>query len=358
MHKLSMMPGAIRYFLNTLPKTSGFESSSPRFAFLTPECQEGRSSMDLNKAILYGQLVKAAYDVPTTDLTNKVGMKVDAGLGANKTTYEVIASVFANDLATDKKTPDMVKPVSIGLILWQAGTGEGVISIRGTEGISEWVEDAKFDTKRCFFLPEAGETEDGFTDVYRSFEVGSVGSKQPVTSSLATVFDSRAVKSLTICGHSLGGALATLQGLDVAANTNFKDPTVYTYASPRTGTTQFADVYNAKVPNTFRIANKVDLVPKLPLFPPYEHVQGEFKLSGVQVFPPAVLVEPNVVCEHVLETYLHLLSKLAGGDVLPLRQGCEAKSLTQIADYLKMEARSVENLIDDVRQLHAQKSGD
>jgi len=29
--------------------------------------------MDLNKAILYGQLVKAAYDIPTNDLTNKAG---------------------------------------------------------------------------------------------------------------------------------------------------------------------------------------------------------------------------------------------------------------------------------------------
>ena len=314
--------------------------------------------MDLNKAILYGQLVKAVYDVPPSDLTNKAGMKVDAGLGANRATFEVLASVFANDLATDKKTPDMVKPVSIGLILWQAGAGEAVIPIRGTEGISEWVEDAKFDTKRCFFLPEAGETEDGFTDVYRSFEVGSVGSKQSVTASLATIFGTRAVNTLTICGHSLGGALATLQGLDAAANSNFKNPTVYTYASPRTGTAQFANVYNAKVPNTFRVANKVDLVPQLPLSPPYDHVRGEFKLSGVQLFPPEVLVEPNIVCEHIIETYLHLLTKLAGGEVLPLRQGCEAKSLTQIADYLKMEARSVEHLIDDVRQLHARGGGD
>src|ERR1700747_2149290 len=118
--------------------------------------------MDLNKAILYGQLVKAAYDVPTNDLGNRAGKTVEAGLGANKTTYEVMASIYANDLATDKTQPGTVKTVSMGLILWQANTGEAVIAIRGTVGIPEWVQDAKFGTKPCFFLPEAGATEDGF----------------------------------------------------------------------------------------------------------------------------------------------------------------------------------------------------
>jgi predicted lipase len=82
----------------------------------------------------------------------------------------------------------------------------------------------------------------------------------------ALQFD-HAVNSLTICGHSLGGALATLLALDVAANTIFKNPTIYTYASPRTGDALFARTYNQVLPNTYRIANRVDMVPKLPLPP-------------------------------------------------------------------------------------------
>lgn len=307
--------------------------------------------MDLNKAVLYGQLVKAAYDVPTMDLSNRAGTTVDVVRGSSRTTFDVVASIFANDLATDK-TVGPVKAVSMGLILWQAATGEGVISIRGTEGISEWVEDVKFDTKPCFFLPEAGDTEDGFTDVYRSFAVGSPSSGQSVTASLETIFGSRTVNSLTICGHSLGGALATLQGLDAAANSKFNNLTVYTYASPRTGTKQFADVYNAKVPNTFRIANTVDLVPKLPL-DPYKHVQGEFKISGIQFFPPSALVEPNVVCEHIIETYVHLLCRLTGGEVLPLRPGCATPGgLKKFLGHLGMALRSVDTLIDEAHATH------
>jgi hypothetical protein len=80
--------------------------------------------MDLNKAILYGQLVQESYRVPTTDLKNRAGTTVTAERGPNKTTYEVISSIYANDLATDATKPGTTRPVSIGLLLWQASTGE------------------------------------------------------------------------------------------------------------------------------------------------------------------------------------------------------------------------------------------
>jgi hypothetical protein len=304
--------------------------------------------MDLNKAILYGQLVQAAYDIPTTDLSNKAGQTRDAGLGANETTFEIIASIYANDLATDaSKKRGPVAPVSIGLLLWHAGSGEAVIAIRGTEGIHEWVQDAQFDTVPCKLLPGAGETEDGFTDMYNSFGVSAPGG-QAVTAALATIFGTRQVNSLTVSGHSLGGALATLQALDAAANSKFKNPTVYTYASPRTGDAQFVNIYNVRVPNTFRIANRVDVVPKLPFSPPYEHVQGLFTLSAIQFFPPAILVEPNPLCEHVLETYLHLLSKLARVGPIALRQGCATPGgVTKLLNHLKMEFRGDKKMAEN-----------
>ena len=305
--------------------------------------------MDLNKAILYGQLVNEAYKVPPSDLSNRAGNTVSAGLGPSKTAFEVIVSIYANDLATDATKPGTSKTVSIGLLLWQASLGEAVIAIRGTEGLLEWFQDAKIDTEKFPFLAEAGETEDGFTDVYKSIAVSAPAGKS-VTESLATIFGTRQVNSLTICGHSLGGALATLQALDVAANSRFKNPTVYTYASPRTGDAQFASTYNRMVPNTFRIVNRVDVVPKLPLAPPYDHVHGQYKLTALKFFPPAILVEPDPLCEHVLETYLHLLSKLAGGEVLPLRPGCATPGgLAKFWKYLGMEFPGVEKFIKRLR---------
>jgi hypothetical protein len=237
--------------------------------------------MDLNKAILYAQLVNEAYATPPNDLHNRAGDVVSAGLGAAKTNFEVITTIYANDLATQKNPKRGQSQVSIGLVLQEQGGGEAVIAFRGTEGIKEWVIDVNFGTKPCPFLASAGATEDGFTDMYESVAIGTSAGSPKLTAALPSLPWKRAVETLTICGHSLGGALATLATLDIAVNSvaPFHDPTVYTYASPRTGDVNFATKYNQIVANTFRVANDLDIVPKLPLFPPYEHVLGEFGLK-------------------------------------------------------------------------------
>jgi hypothetical protein len=70
------------------------------------------------------------------------------------------------------------------------------------------------------------------------------------------------------------------------------------------------------VPNTYRFANRLDIVPKLPLPPLYEHVLGGYDLN------PKLGVKFDVLCEHHLSTYLHLISQLGGGTVLPLDANC------------------------------------
>lgn len=279
--------------------------------------------MDLNKAILFGQLVNAAYAVPATDLANRAGQIVNAGLGGGSTAYEVITTIYANDLATDINPLRVDKKVSIGLILQASASGDAVIAIRGTEGILEWIQDAKFLAVKCPFLAGAGSTEDGFTDMYTSLATAPAAGSPSVAKALSALPWRKPVGSLTICGHSLGGALATLLALDVAANTTFKNPGVYTYASPRTGDPLFVSTYSQVVPNTFRIANRIDIVPKLPLPPLYDHVPGLFELNPVKLgIPPKILVKFDIPCEHFLSSYLHLLSLLAGGAVLPLDAGC------------------------------------
>ena len=275
--------------------------------------------MDLTQAILYAQLVNAAYATDPTDVTNDTGQTINVG-AAN---YQVVTSIFANDLATDMNPSRGQARVSIGLILQAAAAGDVVIAIRGTEGIQEWVHDAEFLLVTCPFLPGAGHTEDGFTAVYMSMTT-TLDPKCPrVTQALSGLNFPRPVTSVTICGHSLGGALATLLALDVAANTPFKNPAVYTYASPRSGGPQFAATYNQVVPNTNRIAGRLDLVPKLPLPPLYEHVLGLNEINSVELaIPPKILVKPDLICLHILTTYLYLLSLQAGGAVMPLQSTC------------------------------------
>lgn len=273
--------------------------------------------MDINQAILYAQLVNAAYAIAPTNTTNIAGQTVSAGLAS----YTVVTSIFANDLCTDMNPDRGNSRVSIGLVLQASGGGDVVIAIRGTEGIQEWIHDAQFLPKPCPFMAAAGNTEDGFTDMYQSMRTGVDPASPTIVQALPKLQFPRAVTSLTICGHSLGGALATLLVMDVAVNTSFT-PAVYTYASPRTGDPQFVSTYNHAVPNTVRIANRLDLVPKLPLPPLYEHVLGLSELNSATLIPPKILIRPDLACLHILTSYLFLLSLQAGG-ALALNPECK-----------------------------------
>jgi Lipase (class 3) len=281
--------------------------------------------MDLNLALQFGQLVSGAYAVSPADLTNRAREIINGGLLDGGIAYEVITTIYANDLSTDIRPLRSNDLVSIGLVLQSPATGDAVIAIRGTEGIMEWIQDAKFLAVPCPFLNSGGNTEDGFTAMYNSMVTAAVAGSPSVRRALSALPWRRPVASLTICGHSLGGALATLLALDVAANGSspFNTPAVYLYASPKAGDPLFVSTYNHVVPNTFRIANRMDLVPKLPLPPLYDHVLGLFELNPIRLgVPPTVLVKFDIPCGHFLNSYLHLLSQLAGGRVLALDQQC------------------------------------
>ncbi len=260
--------------------------------------------IDLTQAILYAELVNAADVIPPENTGNAAGQVVTVG----DAKYDVVTSLFANDLCTDMNPQRGKARVSIGLVLQSSGRGDVVIAIRGTEGIREWVHDAEFLLVKCPFLAGAGHTEDGFTAMYLSMTTAPGPGLPGLARWLYAPKFPRSVTSLTICGHSLGGALATLLALDVAANTPFKNPAVYTYASPRTGGPLFASTYNQVVPNTFRVAGRLDLVPKLPLPPLYEHVNTLYELNSVQLgISPKILIKPELACLHVLASYLFLL---------------------------------------------------
>lgn len=67
-------------------------------------------------------------------------------------------------------------------------------------------------------------------------------------------------KEIFITGHSLGGALATICGLDLH---NYS-PLVYSFASPRVGNNIFASTFNELLPYAQRIENSEDIITDLP----------------------------------------------------------------------------------------------
>jgi len=82
---------------------------------------------------------------------------------------------------------------------------------------------------------------------------------------------------LVICGHSLGGAIATICGMSlVALNTR----TVITFGSPRVGDKKFIDAFTAEVKTSYRFVHLNDIVPMFPNVN-YKHVKTEYHLDDI-----------------------------------------------------------------------------
>ena len=118
--------------------------------------------MDLNRAIQFGLLVKAAETIQPANTATAAGQTLPATYDPNNVGYKVVGTILGNDLATTMNPGRGNRIVSFGFIL-QAPNNDAVIAIRGTEGIREWIHDFEFLTTKCPFLPGAGKTDDGFT---------------------------------------------------------------------------------------------------------------------------------------------------------------------------------------------------
>ena len=267
-----------------------------------------------NTAIQYALLVKIA------ELVDPAGMYDPDEISEIKNAgYSFLQTLYGDDLATDIDS-HLGEVVTFGFLA-VSGANELVAVIRGTDTLLEWLHDASFLMVPTPISGSHGFTEDGFTAVYRSLRIGQANGTLSAKDSIKSYIDTGAATKVTVCGHSLGGALATFLTLDVALNTSCHAPTAYTYASPRTGDHSFAGSFNAAIPFCYRIANRQDLVPKLPpILPlPYEHVNTQSELN-----PPPNAIDPSIPCMHHLTTYLWLMGQLAGSNAYPLDADCVA----------------------------------
>eukprot|EP00208_Stichococcus_sp_RCC1054_P005346 CAMPEP_0206142186 /NCGR_PEP_ID=MMETSP1473-20131121/15880_1 /ASSEMBLY_ACC=CAM_ASM_001109 /TAXON_ID=1461547 /ORGANISM="Stichococcus sp, Strain RCC1054" /LENGTH=1445 /DNA_ID=CAMNT_0053537075 /DNA_START=238 /DNA_END=4575 /DNA_ORIENTATION=- len=98
-------------------------------------------------------------------------------------------------------------------------------------------------------------------------------------------------RRVTLTGHSLGGALATLAAYDIAKAFPSFEVSCYTFGAPRTGNHAFAKDYNQVVPDTWSVINDQDAVTRAAKF-------GIFKRPGHRVLINSrgdMLVRPSFV---------------------------------------------------------------
>ena len=270
--------------------------------------------MDWNVAIKYAKLVLLAESIAPSGDDNALKLALtNAG-------YTYLNTLYANELATDVNA-HVGEIVSYGFLALSPAN-ELVAAIRGTATVWEWIHDASFLMVPSPIAGLTGLTEDGFTAIYRGLRIDKPSGSTTALAAIKAHLTAGSATSVTVCGHSLGGALATLLTADVAVNTSCKTPVGYTYASPRTGDHLFAAAFNACIPANHRIVNRQDLVPQLPpILPlPYEHVNTKYELN-----PPFGKIKLDLVCMHHLTTYVWLMEQQPGAvGTDPLNPECAA----------------------------------
>lgn len=283
----------------------------------------GAPPLPVDRAIFLGESVLEAERVVTPA---RLPYQIPTG-------YNLLFNFEANDIVTDidiKAQDAAIIPtlfLPFGFVAASAtpaadGTTDVYVAIRGTESVWEWIQDARFLKQPYPFVPAAGNTEDGFTDMY-----GSLGVPDPAGAGRIRLIDKLEAEILgipnpqiTVAGHSLGAALATLLGIEIASRPTLPTPTVFTFASPYVGDAAFVAKYNALVPQSHRIANLVDIVTHLPpsLLEGYEHVATVHQMNFFG------RVKTDLVCFHAMTSYLHFLSlETPAVQTIPLDTNCQ-----------------------------------
>ncbi len=81
-------------------------------------------------------------------------------------------------------------------------------------------------------------------------------------------------KEVIFCGHSLGGALATIASLQYGCDFPDLKINCITFGSPRVGNALFVEYFNKVVNISYRFVNKKDPITIIPSSLTYKHVAG------------------------------------------------------------------------------------
>lgn len=215
------------------------------------------------------------------------------------------------------------------------GRRDIVVAWRGTVSASEWYDNMQ---RKLESIGQGdSKVEHGFLSIYTSkcctTRYNKSSASEQVMTHVKELLDHYKKKgepvSLTITGHSLGGALGLLNAYEAAKNFPGLPISVISFASPRVGNIAFRDELYQMGVKTLRLTLKQDVVPRMPgimfneslqrfdditgtLEWVYTHVGVEFKLD---VRSSRYLKKGlNLIGFHMLETYLHLVDGYHNSD--------------------------------------------
>jgi len=372
----------------------------------------------------YGEFVQATYDTFDFDEHSKYcgsarynKAKMFDKVGLFNTGYEVTRYFYATanveapfflkkpaadrskeSWSTDSNWMGYVAVCTDEEKVKQLGRRDILIAWRGTIRNSEWVANMKQTLSPAAMDKRPNEkrvgppitVETGFLGLYTSknpkTRYNKTSARTQVLTELKRLLDKYEGEelSITICGHSLGSALATINAYDIAQSglnipgdhavvpEDWEDKTappavdleedkktipvtVYSFAGPRVGNDAFRDRLKELDVKVLRIVNVNDIVPRCPglfinentdgtrflekiidQFPfTYIHVGTELELNNLDspYLDPGRANKPNV---HNMEQYLHLIDGHQGkGRKFELTTGRQLALVNKSCNFLK-----------------------
>jgi hypothetical protein len=147
---------------------------------------------------------------------------------------------------------------------------------RGSSSINDFLRDAN--VRRVPFLKDGELVHVGFLNAFNSIKDYL---DKVIENSFRKIGGINKIKNIVICGHSLGGALATLTAYHFCEKyLDLKDKVQkISIGSPRVGNDEFKKNYNKLVPFTLRVVNDSDIVARIPKIG-YKHVDCVLSLDN------------------------------------------------------------------------------
>ncbi|XWS12547.1 hypothetical protein CRYUN_Cryun37aG0098800 [Craigia yunnanensis] len=250
---------------------------------------------------------------PPNEYFSRVGLE-----NGNPYSYKVTNFIYA---ATDTDEAAYFGYVAVATDEGKAvlGRRDILVAWRGTITQTEWDDDAKIlqTSAKELFGTDFAQVHSGFFSIYTGTTPNSpyakISARDQVRKAVQELVDKYQNEdvSITVTGHSLGAALATLNAMDIAAN-GWNKPTgnsnkafmvtAFPAASPRVGNLVFKGIFDGlKDLHLLRIVNSTDPVPKVPFLPGiYTHVGEELGIDTTK----SPYLKSNI-SPHNLEGYEH-----------------------------------------------------
>ncbi|PWA93656.1 phospholipase A1-II 6 [Artemisia annua] len=203
------------------------------------------------------------------------------------------------------------------------GRRDIVISWRGTVQTMEWINDLKFDSvsaPEIFRGNHDIKIQHGWHSIYTTGDPRSPFNKSSARDQvleevrrLIELYKNEEV-SITVVGHSMGAALATLNAVDIVTN-GINKPigipskktflvTAFVFASPRVGDSDFKKLFSShKDISILRVQNAHDVVPHYPIAVGYTHIGEELAIDTSK--SPYLKSPGDIQRWHDMENYLH-----------------------------------------------------